>query len=80
MYFNPTMETIATRRTEKTSIRTPCQNVKNVYDHVPFYTKKMDELGVKPEESKESKTFRSFRSPSNRIYGTTTRSIYLRCR
>jgi phenylacetate-CoA ligase len=52
MYFNPTMETMPREELKKLQSERLVKMVKNVYDHVPFYTKKMDELGVKPEDIK----------------------------
>ena len=36
------------------------RQVKNVYENVAFYRKKMDDMGVEPEISKESKISVSF--------------------
>ncbi len=41
--------------------------VKNVYDHVAFYRKKMDDMGVEREISKESKISVSFHLQQKKI-------------
>ena len=48
--------------------------VNRMYEHVPYYRKRMEEKGIVPGISRVSRTCRSFLSPTNSISATIIRS------
>lgn len=48
--YNPLIETMQRKEMERLQLDRLRSTVKNVYEHVPFYRKKFDELGIKPED------------------------------
>lgn len=51
-YFQPEIETMPRYMIEADQSAKLTKQVKHVYDHVDFYRKKMDDMGVKPEDIK----------------------------
>ena len=52
MIFNPKMECMSREDIRKLQSERLAATVKRCYENVPFYKRKMDELGVKPEDIK----------------------------
>ena len=52
MIFNPKMECMSREDMRKLQSERLAATVKRCYENVPFYKRKMDELGVKPEDIK----------------------------
>ena len=52
MIHNPKMECMSREDMRKIQSERLQKTVKNCYENVPFYKKKMDEIGVKPEDIK----------------------------
>ena len=48
--YNPAAETMPREELTKLQSERLCAMVKRVYERVPFYTKKFDEIGLKPED------------------------------
>ncbi|AKB84824.1 phenylacetate--CoA ligase family protein [Methanococcoides methylutens] len=51
-YWNPQIERMPVDELKKVQEQKLCQLVKYVYEHSPFYRKRFDEAGVKPEDIK----------------------------
>lgn len=51
-YFQPEIECSDREELRKIQSERLCKMVKNCYEHVPFYKKKFDEVGLKPEDIK----------------------------
>ena len=52
MYFNKEAETMPREQIKELQSERLVTLVKKVYDNVPFYKKKFDEMGLKPEDVK----------------------------
>ncbi|MGN1215876.1 MAG: phenylacetate--CoA ligase, partial [Candidatus Cryptobacteroides sp.] len=52
MIFNPQMECMSREDMSRLQSERLRNTVRRCYEKVPFYKKKMDELGVKPEDIK----------------------------
>ena len=52
MIHNPAIECMSREDMRKLQSERLVKTVKTCYDNVPFYRRKMDELGVKPEDIK----------------------------
>ena len=52
MIHNPEIECMSREEMRQLQSERLVHTVKRCYEHVPFYRKKMDELGVKPEDIK----------------------------
>lgn len=51
-YYQPEIETMPLEELQKLQSERLVKQVKHVYDNVPYYRGKMDEMGVKPEDIK----------------------------
>lgn len=51
-YYQPEIETMPLEEIQKLQSKRLVAQVKHVYDNVPYYRGKMDEMGVKPEDIK----------------------------
>lgn len=51
-YYQPEIETMSLEELQKLQSERLVKQVKHVYDNVPYYRGKMDEMGVKPEDIK----------------------------
>ncbi|HAG04444.1 MAG TPA: phenylacetate--CoA ligase, partial [Lachnospiraceae bacterium] len=51
-YFNADIETMPVEQIKALQSERLVKQVKHVYENVPFYRAKMDEMGVKPEDIK----------------------------
>lgn len=49
-YWNPEIETADREKMDEIQSKNLRENIKRIYDSVPFYKKKMDDLGIKPED------------------------------
>ena len=67
MIRDPKIECMS--RDEMTALQSErlVKQVKNVYEHVEFYRKKMDEMGVEPGISKGSRISESYRLRPRKI-------------
>lgn len=52
MIHNPEIECMSREEMRQLQSERLVHTIKRCYEHVPFYRKKMDELGVKPEDIK----------------------------
>ena len=50
--FNKKIETLKRQNIKELQLKRLRKTVKNVYENVPFYKKKLDELNVKPDDIK----------------------------
>ena len=54
-YYQKEIETMSREDMKKLQSEKLVKQVKHVWDNVPYYRKKMEELGVTPEDIKSSK-------------------------
>lgn len=80
MIHNPEIECMSREEMRKLQSERLIKVVKTCYEKVPFYKKKMDELGVKPEDIKSIDDIRSCLSPPNTICAMSILSDCRLCR
>ena len=52
LFWNKEIETASRAKIEEIQLQRLKETVKRVYDNVPFYHKKLDEMGVTPDKIK----------------------------
>lgn len=75
-YWNP-IETAPIHELRALQSLRLSQTVRHVYEHVPFYRKKFDEMGLKPEDTNQSTIFPSCRLLTSRICAITILMVCL---